>query len=316
MPVLLKELIDKLPLNTEKRVQDTKKRFIQIIQGEIRKESGLLLNRQIINPGIHHTGSVSIPVTVTQGIPVSLRHLTFDDEYWNIAPLLPHRALLKNLADSSLSINNILENIHKNPRSIFYQSPSVDFIDFGRYANILLTVLDSANPVISILEINEDVLGSYIFASSPTVYLSSPKIELYWGVIGLVASMLSISPESLTCVVLSHELAHGYTHMGSDIDGERWDTYAFQHSERALVEGMAQYYTHLACQRIENRVSGTFAAYNELLMNQPDDYRTHLKWIEAYSPEIVRMAIIEARRNKITAISDFDSILKSAASRL
>ena len=30
--------------------------------------------------------------------------------------------------------------------------------------------------------------------------------------------------EALTYVVLAHELAHAYTHLGRDIDGNAWDT--------------------------------------------------------------------------------------------
>ena len=134
--------------------------------------------------------------------------------------------------------------------------------------------------------------------------------------IGIVANLLSIKPEALTGVVLAHELAHGYSHVGTDIDGERWDTESFHRSDLALVEGIAQYYTHLICERLNRRISGIFDAYDQLLEKQPEAYRTHLSWIDDYSPEIVRMAIIEARRNNVTAISDFESILTNAASRL
>lgn len=127
--------------------------------------------------------------------------------------------------------------------------------------------------------------------------------------------MLCVSLEALICVVLTHELAHGYTHKGSDIDGERWDTYAFMNSERALVEGMAQYYTHQICQKLDYKIPGVFAAYDELLKYQPDDYSVHLNWVTNYSPEIVRMAIIEARRNHIQNISVFEKVLRKAADR-
>jgi hypothetical protein len=38
--------------------------------------------------------------------------------------------------------------------------------------------------------------------------------------------------EDLAAVVLAHELAHGCTHLGRDIDGRRWDVKAFRDSEQ------------------------------------------------------------------------------------
>ena len=83
-----------------------------------------------------------------------------------------------------------------------------------------------------------------------------------------------------------------------------------------LVEGIAQYYTHLSCERMNSRITGIFDAYDKLLENQPEAYRTHLSWVDDCSPNVVRMAIIEASRNKVTALSEFESILTQASSLL
>lgn len=126
----------------------------------------------------------------------------------------------------------------------------------------------------------------------------------------------------LWVVTVAHKLAHSYSHVGTgtgtgtDIDGERWDTDSFRCSDIALVEGIAQYYTNLICESLNGRISGIFDAYGKLLKHQPEAYRTHLSWINDYSPEVVRMAIIEARRNKVTALSEFEVILNQASLRL
>jgi hypothetical protein len=60
------------------------------------------------------------------------------------------------------------------------------------------------------------VLGAYFFRI--------PQIRLYWVVIGIAARTLGVAVEALTIVVLAHELARAYTHLGRDIDNERWDT--------------------------------------------------------------------------------------------
>ena len=47
----------------------------------------------------------------------------------------------------------------------------------------------------------------------------------------MVAPMIDVAIEDLTVVVLIHELAHGYTHIGRDIDGTSWDDTAFAKSD-------------------------------------------------------------------------------------
>jgi hypothetical protein len=62
-------------------------------------------------------------------------------------------------------------------------------------------------------------------------------------VIGITARALGVSPDALTIVVLAHELAHAYAHLGRDIDNERWETEQFAKSDIDIVEGLAQFYT-------------------------------------------------------------------------
>jgi len=62
-------------------------------------------------------------------------------------------------------------------------------------------------------------------------------------VIGVCAGWLGVPVEELAAVVLAHELAHAYTHLGRDVDGRRWEAQAFRDGEHAPKEGLAQYYT-------------------------------------------------------------------------
>jgi hypothetical protein len=72
-----------------------------------------------------------------------------------------------------------------------------------------------------ITQINEDILGVYM----PTARLIPDKgqIELYWVVIGAVARLLGVDTEALAVVVMAHELAHAYTHLGLDSNRNRWE---------------------------------------------------------------------------------------------
>src|SRR4030095_13125762 len=73
-----------------------------------------------------------------------------------------------------------------------------------------------------LLAVNEDILGIYRYSAISGRKLRNGvegEIELYWGIIGLISRLLRCSVEALTVVVLAHELAHAYTHLGYDIDG-------------------------------------------------------------------------------------------------
>ncbi|MBM3740920.1 MAG: hypothetical protein FJW39_34690, partial [Acidobacteria bacterium] len=120
-----------------------------------------------------------------------------------------------------------------------------------------LRKLDEAKAVELIIGIDEDVLGAYFFRI--------PEIRLYWVVIGITARILGVSAEALTIVVLAHELAHAYTHLGRDIDNEKWDTERFAAADLGIVEGLAQFYTHVVCARLEHRMPAALAAYKALL---------------------------------------------------
>ena len=59
--------------------------------------------------------------------------------------------------------------------------------------------------------------------------------------IALIAAMINVRMEDLAVVTLAHELGHGYTHLGRDIDGTSWDTSGFSKSDSAVKEGLAQF---------------------------------------------------------------------------
>jgi hypothetical protein len=99
----------------------------------------------------------------------------------------------------------------------------------------------------------------------------------------------------LTGVVLAHELAHAYSHVGSDADDRYWSTDLFAKSDHELKEGLAQYYTMRVCQRIAESHPGLLNAFDALLLHQPDAYRVHAKWENA-TAERVRLAMLETRR--------------------
>lgn len=102
-----------------------------------------------------------------------------------------------------------------------------------------------------IKEINEDILGAYRFPPGQDSW-----IELYWMPIAMVAAMLDVKIEDLTVVVLAHELTRGYTHLGKDIDGSRWERSAYAGTDLTVIEGLAQFYTEVVREKLASRVPG------------------------------------------------------------
>jgi hypothetical protein len=164
--------------------------------------------------------------------------------------------------------------------------------------------LDEDRAIDQLVAIDEDVLGAYFFRI--------PEIHLYWVVIGITSRALGVSAEALTIVVLAHELAHAYTHLGCDIDDERWDSRQFAASDLGIVEGLAQFYTEVVCKRLEPRMPAAIQAYEALLKRQSGPYRAHRAWIgdDERGGEIVRVSMIECRSKGITESSVFAETLE------
>ena len=107
-------------------------------------------------------------------------------------------------------------------------------------------------------EIHEDILGVYRFATRV-----GASIEIYWMANALVAGALGVRVEDLAVVTLAHELAHGYTHQGRDIDGLSWADDGFARSALEVKEGLAQFYTAVVAERLGSRAPGVFAAVRQ-----------------------------------------------------
>jgi hypothetical protein len=164
------------------------------------------------------------------------------------------------------------------------------------------------------LEYDEDTLGLYDYSRAP-----SCTIKLYWAVIGAFAQKLDCSLEALTAVTVIHELAHAYTHLGADAQGERWDTDHFSNTPSVVKEGLAQYYTHLLARELYHAGDkDIFIAYRRFLRLQSGPYLVHRKWIfpDRVSPEAMRAAVLEFRRGNILTPSYFEYLSNKAGGRL
>jgi len=312
----LDDFLKTVPESKKDEVERTRDRYNIKVREILRRETGLRFSRS------EGEDATQVRISIEAGLPASIVEKKLPTGSEVAALLAPWSSIIKDLYNSSESTLKVVI-----PHLLTNQ-------EVPKLVDELKTELEPANEIVKrlleetqkidlvkwLLNYNEDVLGVYRFCS-----VNKPQrgrggdgssIELYWGVIGLVSMMIGCSVEAITLVVLAHELAHAYTHLGFDIDGERWSNENFAKAETELVEGLAQYYTSRVCTALLGIDPSFNRAYKTLLVKQPAPYRTHVPWLENYKPEEIRLSMIEGRRQSIGELEDFNRLLLQSKNRL
>jgi hypothetical protein len=320
MPILLEDLIYQLPSDTAERVAKAKDRFNTRVREALRQETRLVFRRRD-DPNEQHQKTTNVPISVVPGLPDTLQpaeRQLIDDKFRLAILLAPHRDVLTALRDNgAAAVKLLIPALRKEPLAQNLLNGGEHHIESARdYADFILKKLSEFELTKFILRVDSDVLGVYRYRVHEYYDEPDPKIELYWGIIGLVARDLSVSVEELTCVVLAHELAHAYSHVGTDADDHSWGTGNFSKSQHELVEGLAQFYTLRVGKRLEESSPGVISAFDALLPHQPEAYHTHQQWKES-TPEAVRLAMLETRRFRTPGtLEQFMACLDDAQKRM
>jgi hypothetical protein len=330
--MLLDELLKFIPSDTEERVHRTRERFNQNIREILRQETGLRLRRSVREPAqpslMGDFGStvtadqITVRVELVPGLPQSLRQRFIEDKHRLAAFIAPWKDSLERLRDSAADVLSLAERLSLDVQGLAVVGNGLQEIPpIIELAERLLREASTFNLAEWILEVNEDVLGAYCY-NLPDPYRpyqrrrQDPWIELYWAVIGLFARLLVVDIEDLTVVVLAHELAHAYTHLGADIDGHAWSLEEFAQTQPELKEGLAQHYAVAVCQRLALGAPKAKAAFDQLLRDQPPDYHTHEPWEEKAKPEELRLSLLQVRRSGVGSLADFVQHLDTAQKSL
>lgn len=221
MPILLTELIAKVPAGVESRVRRVRDQVQKSVRDALREECRLVFRVPTEASG------AQVPVEVLPGYPEVLKTIVFPDDFERIVLLSRHRAALEQARDGIAGLLRLREELLHLPQPEKWTSVSSDDLDSVRHwATHLLETLDKHDPLERVPAVNEDILGVYRFDASGMFsdekVVNRASIHLYWGVIGWVAELLGCDVEDLTIVVLTHELAHAYTQLGADIEGRSW----------------------------------------------------------------------------------------------
>lgn len=286
-------LLSRDPLLRE-RIERAVKQWNQSIREQLRNETGLRFTLE--------KRTVQIPVTVTDGLPKPLQPVLAEIEEW-VLELLRHSNSLGPAIDLLSYVPKRWENVsaHLAKKNL---PPNTSPEEIQRVRQLLIHLRQHL-PIVEVRkktrEIKTDVLGAYFYLK--------PRIEIYWLAIGIYAELIDVPVEGLAVAVLIHELAHAYTHVGYDIDGQHWDTFSFGSADLNIVEGLAQFYTCVISERLGEKFPEAHRGYTGFLKLQSGPYLAHLVWAKPLTDicEVVRGALLETRSQRI---SEHDKFLK------
>lgn len=278
-------LLKEIAPDAEERVTRTFKTWNLIVRDQLRNETGLRLS--------HGDQQVSVPVRIEPGIPEPLLIPLWDVR--DIGFLLLHRNLISKAKQGvEFVVNNFsMVTGFLDDQGLISKLEPEFILDVNSVYDLLKKLdaeLKKVDLLSRILRIDEDILGAY--------YFRIPQVRIYWLAIAIVALMLDVEIEALTLVVLIHELAHAYTHLGRDIDGRQWETKTFAETDIHIVEGLAQFYTNSVCKKLAARFPSALNTFNSLLEKQSQPYTCFQAWIDVRKndpSEFIRQCMIQTR---------------------
>lgn len=284
--------LSKVFSDAKERVVRAEQQWNLIIREAIRTETGLRL--------VSKEKTLTVAIKVEDGYPDSFADFVnkISDDYWIF--LLQLKPLENALNTIDLISSNVVPFLSgrqtDSTKSIVTETSQKSILETIRLLDGVITLLKECKIEEMLKSIDEDILGAYFFAAP------RPEIHLYWMPIAAMASIMGVSIEALTVVVLTHELAHAYTHIGFDIDSAQWKTKEFQTTNLEILEGLAQFYTEVICTKnLSSRILRALDAYNTLLNFQNPIYHAQTQWAQN-SPrrgEAIRNAMIKTRVENI-----------------
>lgn len=293
----LKQLVLNFNENLKEDVMKAKEKYNLKVRSVIADKTGFSLHyksKYFDTKIIDNIEKTSIKIKVEDYVPLSLINLfsKFDD---NHIELLLHYNKMKS---SVKEIEYQISKLSDFSEYIFEPLKIEDLNQTLNYLKTLIKEVEECGIIEALRTLGPDTLGSY--------YLNENKVELYWLSIGLCHIIHNLPIEDFTLVVLTHELVHGYTHIGYDKDRNNWDTKDFYTSDLRIVEGFAQFYTEMICKDYFEQAT---EAFNSLLSIQSIEYTDYQNWFterESDKYEKARRILLMTRQK---GILDYDEFL-------
>jgi hypothetical protein len=313
----VEEILRLLAEGAEAKVAASAKRKNPQIRESLRNLMRLNLNERRFEEKT--TGGQRVPIRVVGTMPEPVRNLLAERKYRQVLERIAgYRHVAFRLKESCQHLIGLCQSLMneqelapgtvqlivlpEDPEAHLHRLSEMEeaFRRASAEAEHMLAMSEKAELLKDLFSIREDVLGAYFSGSF------DQRVELYWVVIGAVARLLGLNVEDLTTVVLTHELAHAYSHLGLDSDGERWEDHAFHQSDCWIVEGIAQWYTKAVVEDLSRKDGpGVVEAYQRLLQIQHGPYRWHDHWPTLAHKEM-RSTLLTVRRWEKAAKRDLE----------
>jgi hypothetical protein len=294
------ERLEKLVLsfneNLKNEVVRAKEKYNLKVRGVIAEKTGVSLifrTKDLDTKLIDSLDKASIPIKVVDLVPSSLLELfaKFDDNH--IEMLLHYRRMKRAAEELEFQISK-----YSAFSQYHVETANINEIEtIIKHLRKLINEVEQCGIIEAIQKLGPDLLGAY--------FLRDNRVEIYWLCIGLCNILHDLPIEDFTLVVLIHELAHGYTHIGFDKDGNKWNTEDFDHSDLKIVEGFAQFYTEMLCRDYFDQAT---EAFNALLTKQSTEYTDYKNWFGEREPdkyEKARRILLKTRKNRIAIYDEF-----------
>jgi hypothetical protein len=288
-----------LPSTASEEIDRARRNWNQNIREALRTETGLRFA----------PGQAGVTIEVIDGVSEPLAEIAREHPdpiaWW----ILLNRMKLEAAADGLYVLSQRIPEIARSGRQLLEGDPEAVQGSHDLIRRVLADEIDK--PIVErIRRIDRDWLGAYFFRQG--------RIELFAPAIALCSTRFGVPIEDMAIVVLAHELAHAFTHIGRDIDGREWETDDFANADTFLVEGLAQFYADRVCDRLVERRSALRMSFDALNENQSPPYCEFHEWkkIGPFVGEAVRQALIDCRVSRIKEHLIFRSVLKTAHKRL
>jgi len=316
----VKELLVQAGGAAKEAVETAKTRYLDQVRGILRDLTRLkFTDRQGVES--QHT---SIPIKIMPGLPKPLEAMANEQlpsgEKWGIETIGLWSHDIHSLRNVAERLKPLIDTLRQEEEwKVRTKKYDFQLEQAVNVAGELAEYAAKAELLKRITAISEDILGVYM----PTAKLFPDRgqIELYWVVIGAVARLVGVDTEALAVVVMTHELAHAYTHLGLDSNRHRWEE-GFWGCNPGVTEGLAQYYTHMTAFALkeERGFDRVWTAYERLTslqkVNGATIYVNHLDWVKTISPEVIRQSLLDLRRGHIQPyFEDFVDFIKMSADR-
>lgn len=291
----LEQLVLNFNENLKAEVIKSKEKYNQKIRNVIADKTGFSLNykAKYFDSKNDIFEKSAIKISVEDYVPLTLINLfqKFDDNH--IEMLLHYNKMKSSVKEIEYQISKFLDFSKYVDETIKIE----ELFQTLTYLKKLIKEVEDSGIIEALKTIGPDLLGAY--------FINENRVELYWLSIGLCQIIHGFSVEDFTLVVLTHELVHGYTHIGYDKDGNNWDTISFYSSDLKIVEGFAQLYTEMICEDFFEQALNSF---NCLLSNQSIEYTDYKNWFserESDKYEKARRLLLKTRQKQIINYDDF-----------